>query len=63
MSDPIQVVLDSVKRCRRTVLEMRAERWLLEWPRGHSEEPRKVPDYVREYEEAHALQSGDPVPR
>lgn len=32
-----------------TVRDMRAERWLREWPPGNSERPQRQPDYVTEY--------------
>lgn len=31
------------------VRNMRAERWLREWPNGNSERPQRQPDYVTAY--------------
>ncbi len=31
------------------VSDMRAERWLREWPPGHPERPQRQPDYVTAY--------------
>lgn len=31
------------------LLAIRAERWLHEWPEGHADRPKRMPNYVRKY--------------
>lgn len=63
VDEQIAAALASVERCKFLLEQMRAERWIMQWPPGHAERPKEVPEFVRKYEriKAHAVQSGNPV--
>ncbi len=65
MSEPTDEALANalagVYRCHLILEEMKAIRWIMQWPPGHAERPKNVPDFVRRYERTHALQPGNSV--
>ncbi len=49
----IEEATERIGTLARDVKDIRAERWLREWPAGNAETPMRMPDYVKDYEARH----------
>lgn len=49
MNTTLEEAIHMVERVTRSVRDLRAERWLREWPEGHPERPKEPPAFVQEY--------------
>lgn len=42
-------LLARLDKLTHDIIAIRAEAWLREWPEGHADRPKRMPNYVRKY--------------